>query len=114
MTSFAFIIAFELFTSLIFFPYILGKACGKGNDKIKVNLLDKEEINERITNASEIKNVKGYDMQSRYCFQSLSVQWIKEFGRMDPWRESLLLHPQISIFWSIFIPLAIIGTISFL
>ena len=112
MTSFAFIIAFVLFTSLIFCPYILGKACGKGNDTIKVNLFDKEEINERITNASEIKNVKGYDMESRYCFQGLSIQWIKEFGRMDPAGASLFLHPQISIFWRIFIPLAIIGTIA--
>ena len=61
-TSGAFLIAFILFSALIFYPYILGKACGKDNDTIKVNLLDKEEINERITNTSEIKNVKNYDM----------------------------------------------------
>ena len=112
MTSFAFVIGFCLFTLLIFCPYILGKACGKDNDTIKVNLLDKEEINDRITNASEIKNVKNYDMQSKYCFPGISVEWIKEFGRTDPAGASLFLHPHISIFWRIFIPLSIIGTMA--
>ena len=112
MTTTAFLIAFGLFILLIFCPYILGKAYGKDNDTIKVNLLDKEEINNRITNASEIKNVKNYDMQSKYCFPGISVQWIKEFGRTDPAGASLFLHPHISIFWRIFIPLSIILTIA--
>ena len=112
MTSGAFIIAFGLFSLLIFYPYILRKACGKNNDTIKVNLLDKEEINNRIENASEIENVKSYDMQSKYCFPGISVQWIKEFGRIDPAGASLFLNPKISIFWKIFIPLGILGTIA--
>ena len=111
-TTVAFLSAFILFSALIFYPYILGKACGKGNDTIKVNLLDKEEINERITNTSEIKNVQNYDMNSKYCFTNISIQWIKEFGRTDPGGASLFLHPHIPLFWRIFIPLAIISTIA--
>ena len=58
MTSAAFIFAFSLFSLLIFCPYILGKACGKDNNTIKINLLDKEEINNGIANESEIENEK--------------------------------------------------------
>ena len=110
ITSIAGISAFCFFIALIFFPYILGKACGKDNDTIKVNLLDKPEINNRITNSSEIKNVRNYDMQSKYCMPSISISCIKEFGRTDPAGASLFLHPHIPLFWRIFIPLAIIGT----
>ena len=111
ITSISFVMAFALFSSLILFPYILGKACGK-NDTIKVNLLDKEEINNRITNASEIKNVKGYDMQSKYCMPHISIQWMKELGRTDPAGASLFLNPKIPLFWRIFIPLSILATIA--
>ena len=111
ITSISFCMAFVLFVSLIFCPYLLGKACGK-NDTIKVNLLDKEEINKRITNASEIKNVKNYDMESKYCMPSISIQWMKEFGRTDPAGASLFLNPKIPLFWRIFIPLAIVGTMA--
>ena len=110
-SSIAFLSALGIFTILIFYPYIRGKALGKGNNTIKVNLLD-EKGKERITNASEINNVKGYNIEARYCFQGLSIQWLKEFGRTDPEGASLFLHPQIHIFWRIFIPLAILGTIA--
>ena len=110
ITSIASISAFAFFISIIFFPYILGKACKKDNDTIKVNLLDKPDINNRITNASEIKNVKNYDMNSKYCMPSISISCLKEFGRTDPAGASLFLHPHIPIFWKIFIPLGIIGT----
>ena len=112
MTSIALLSAFGLFFILIFYPYIRGKALGKGNDTIKVNLLDDEKVKERITNVSEIRNVKGYNIESRYCFQNISIQWIKEFGRTDPNGASLFLHPHIPIFWRIFIPLAILCTIA--
>ena len=112
MTTTSFIIAFCLFILLIFCPYILGKAYGKDNDSIKDNLLDKKEINNRILNESEIKNVKNYDMHSKYCFPGISVRWIKEFGRTDPAGASLFLHPHIPILWRIFIPLSIILTIA--
>ena len=102
--------SFSVSASIIFFPYILGKACKKDNDTIKVNLLDKPDINNRITNASEIKNVKNYDMNSKYCMPSISISCLKEFGRTDPTGASLFLHPRIPIFWRIFIPLAITGT----
>ena len=110
ITSIAFICAFGFFITLILFPYILGKACDKNNDTIKVNLLDKPEINNRISNVSEIKNVRNYDMNSQYCMPNISISCLKEFGRTDPAGASLFLHPHISIFWKIFIPLAIIGT----
>ena len=113
ITSFAFISALALFFILIVYPYIFGKACKKNTETIKVNLLDNnEESPNRITNASEIKDVKNYDMQSTYCFSSVSIKWLKEFGRTDPYGASLFLHPHIPIFWRIFIPLAIISTIS--
>ena len=114
ITSIAFISAFAIFTLLILYPYILGKACGKNNDTIKVNLLEEEdeEQNNRITNVSEMNNVKNYDMQSKYCINNFPIQWLKEFGRTDPAGASLFLHPHIPIFWRVFIPLAIIGTIA--
>ena len=71
ITSIAFICAFGFFITLILFPYILGKACDKNNDTIKVNLLDKPEINNRISNVSEIKNVRNYDMNSQYCMPNI-------------------------------------------
>ena len=110
MTSIAGVSALGLFSLLIFCPYILGKACGKDVNTIKVNLLDEEKVKENITNISEIKNVKSYDMQSKYCINSISIQWIKEFGRTDPDGASLFLHPKIPMFWRIFIPFAILIT----
>ena len=113
ITTLAALSALTLFTLLILFPYLFGKACGKGNDTIKVNLLEEdEETNNRITNVSEIKNVKNYDMESKYCINSISCKWLKEFGRTDPAGASLFLHPQIPLFWRIFIPLTIFGTIA--
>ena len=113
MTTLAALSALTLFTLLILFPYLFGKACGKGNDTIKVNLLEEdEETNNRISNLSEIKNVKNYDMESKYCINSISSKWLKEFGRTDPVGASLFLHPHIPLFWRIFIPLTIFGTIA--
>ena len=112
MTSLAGLSALGLFSLLIFCPYILGKACGKDVNTIKVNLLDDEKIKERISNISELKNVKNNDMQAKYCINSISIKWIKEFGRTDPDGASLFLHPQIPIFWRIFIPLAIFCTVA--
>jgi len=110
MTSIAGLSALGLFTLLIFCPYILGKACGKDVNTIKVNLLDDEEVEEKITNISELKNVKSYDIQSKYCINGISIKWIKEFGRTDPDGASLFLHPKIPLFWRIFIPFAILCT----
>jgi len=113
ITSIAFLSAFAIFTLLILYPYILGKACGKNNDTIKINLLEEnEEENNRITNVSEMNNVKNYDMQSKYCINNFPIQWLKEFGRTDPEGASLFLHPHIPVFWRVFIPLAIISTIA--
>ena len=113
MTSIAAISSFALFTLLILCPYILGKACEKDNDTNKVNLLEEnEETNNRITNVSEIKNVKNYDMQSKYCIKNIRWRWLKEFGRTDPEGASLFLHPHIPIFCRVFVPLTILGTIA--
>ena len=112
MTSLAVLSSLGLFSLLIFYPYILGKAYGKDVKTIKVNLLDNEKIKERISNITELNNVKSYDMQSKYCINSISIKWIKEFGRTDPDGASLFLHPQIPIFWRIFIPFAIFCTVA--
>ena len=112
MTTLAGLSALGLFSLLIFCPYILGKACGKDVNTIKVNLLGDEKVKEKISNISELKNVKSYDMQSKYCIQSISIKWIKEFGRTDPDGASLFLHPKIPIFWRIFIPFAIFCTVA--
>ena len=105
-TSCAFSAAFFVFLVLIFCPYILGKACKKDNSKI--NLQNTEEI----TRVSELKNEKNNDIHPVYCFQGISIQWIKEFGRTDPAGASLFLNPNIPIFWRIFIPLGIFSTIA--
>ena len=105
-TSCAFSAAFFVFLVLIFCPYILGKACNKNNAKI--NLQNIEEI-ERV---SELKNEKNSDIHPTYCFQGISIQWIKEFVRTDPAGSSLFLNPNIPIFWRIFIPLGIFSTIA--
>ena len=110
MTSIAGLSALGLFSLLIFCPYILGKACGKDVNTIKANLLDDEKVKEKITNKKKKKNVKNYDMQSKYCINSISIKWIKEFGRTDPDGASLFLHPKIPMFWRIFIPLSILFT----
>ena len=104
ITSIAFISAFCLFIILIFFPYILGKARKKENNK--------EQINNKIAIISESKDEKGYYIEPQYCMPSISIQCIKELGRTDPIGASLFLHPNIPLFWRIFIPLAIICTIA--
>ena len=100
ITSIAFISAFFLFIIIIFFPYILGKACKKDSNS-----------ENKITILSESKKEKGY-IEPQYCMPGISIQCIKEFGRIDPIGASLFLHPQISLFWKIFIPLAIVCTIA--
>ena len=113
ITSLAVVLSLTFFTLLIFYPYILGKACRKkDNDTIK--LLLKEEGNEKANeeaNNHEIKNDKDNDMQSKYCIKNMSLGWIKEFCRTDPIGASLFLHPKIHLFWRLFIPLSIFGTI---
>ena len=112
ITTAGFLSAFALFLAIIFYPYILAHACNKKKDPIKVNLLDNQEINERISNTSEIQNVKNYDMESQYCCSKIGINWIKEFGRTDPEGASLFLHPHVPIFWRIFIPCAILCSIA--
>ena len=105
----AFSAAFALFLMLIFFPYIFGNLGRKNPSKIE-EFLEGDEVNERIAN-SEIKNEKNL-IQPKYCFPGITVHWLKEFGRIDPSGASLFLHPQIPLFWRIFIPLGIFATIA--
>jgi len=90
ITSIAFVSAFCLFIILIFFPYILGKARKKENNK--------EQINNKIAIMSESKDEKGYYIEPQYCMPSISIQCIKELGRTDPIGASLFLHPNIPLF----------------
>ena len=113
MTSLAGFSAIGLFTLLILYPYILGKACGKSNNSTKIdNLLDDEKVNEKESYNSEIKNDENDDKEAKYCLPNISIKWIKEFGRTDPEGASLFLDPRIPVFWRILIPFAILGTIA--
>ena len=105
-TSCAFSASFFVFLVLIFCPYILGRACKKNNPRNNI------QNTEDITRVSELKNEKNREIHPTYCFQGISIQWIKEFGRTDPAGSSLFLNPNIPIFWRIFIPLGIISTIA--
>ena len=110
ITSIAFLSAFTLFILIILGPYIIGKACLKEKNEINENLINEE--NNRLTNVSELKNGKNIVIHPKYCFPGITIQWIKELGRIDPIGASLFLHPDISIFWRIFIPLAILSTVA--
>ena len=105
MTSIIGFSALGLFTLFIFFPYILGKACKKPKKEIKINLLQEENI-------AELKGMKNAPIEAHYCIDSINIQWIKEFGRTDPYGASLFLNPKVPLFFRIFIPLAILLTIA--
>ena len=105
MTSIIGFSALGLFTLFIFFPYILGKACKKPKKEIKINLLQEENI-------AELKGMKNALIEAHYCIDSINIQWIKEFGRTDPYGASLFLNPKVPLFFRIFIPLAILLTIA--
>ena len=109
MTTMASCSALGLFTLFIFCPYILGKACKKNKGE---KLVEEEENNERISNVSDLKDVKNAPIEAKYCIEGISIQWIKEFGRIDPYGASLFLDPRIPIFFRLFIPLAILLTIA--
>ena len=113
ITSLGGFIAFSIFILLIFYPYILGKACGKNSNSMKKDsLLNDEKEKEKESNDLEIKNVRNYDIEPQYCLPNISIKWIKEFGRTDPDGASLFLDARIPLFWRILIPLAILCTIA--
>ena len=105
MTSIMGFSALGIFSIFIFFPYILGKACKKEKKEIQINLLPEENI-------AELKGVKNAPIEAHYCINNIQVQWIKEFGRTDPYGASLFLDPRVPLFFRIFIPLAILLTIA--
>ena len=111
MTSIGSVSSLALFTIFIFFPYILGKACKKDKRDNTINLLE-EENNTRISIISDLKEIKQAPIEAKYCIDSISIQWIKEFGRIDPDGSSLFLNPRVPIFFRIFIPFAILGTMA--
>ena len=107
-TIIAFSAAFAIFIMLILFPYFLGNSCKKDSNKAE-ELIESNEANERI--ASDLKNGKNF-IEPKYCFPGITIGWLKEMGRIDASGASLFLHPQIPIFWRIFIPLGIFATIA--
>ena len=105
ITSLAVILAGVVFIALIFYPYILGRACKKDNQDIQENLIKQENI-------AEFKDVKNVPVEAKYCFENIKIQWIKELGRIDPQGASLFLNPRVPIFFRIFIPMAILFSIA--
>ena len=105
MTTIVSFSAVGIFTLLIFFPYILGKACKKDKKENQINMIQLESI-------AESKGVKNAPIEAHYCFDNIKIQWIKEFGRTDPYGASLFLNPKVPLFFRLFIPLAILLTIA--
>ena len=105
MTYIIVFLAVVIFILFIFFPYILGKACKKDRKDTKINLLQEENI-------AESKGVQNVPIEAHYCFDNINIQWIKEFGRTDPYGASLFLNPKVPLFFRIFIPLGILLNIA--
>ena len=84
ITSMVSISALVLFFLILFFPYLLGKSCKKNkNIENQISLIE-EENNNRIATVSEYKLGKEPLIEPKYCIDSIKINWIKEFGRIDP------------------------------
>ena len=97
-----------IFLMFIFSPYILCKAFKKKKEERTV---EENDINREATISSDI-NKDEKEPEPRYCIDSISIKWMKEFGRIDPEGASLFLDPRIPLFFRIFLPLAILLTIA--
>ena len=137
-TSIAFGSAAFLFFSIIFYPYILGKAWQKpkeeqqekdeGNKDKKEresttsqNIKEPENDNESANNLSlNPSPVEGFinalppSDKEQQLKPSVSKRrtpsLLTQFFLFDPTSASLFLHPQLPLFSRLFIPLAILGT----
>jgi hypothetical protein len=105
-TSIAVITALVIFFIIIFNPYI--------KDRKKLQKQHESQLNSvRLSDTSEDNSIRLSEplniIGAKYisCFGCL-----KEFGRTDPDGASLFLNPNISIFWRIFIPFAILINIT--
>lgn len=96
-----------IFLILIFSPYILRKAFKKKKEE---RIIRENDINREASISSSDYIEK--DTEARYCIESISIKWMKEFFRIDPEGASLFLDPRIHLFFRIFIPLAILLTIA--
>ena len=106
LTSIAVITALVIFFIIIFNPYI--------KDRKKLQKQHESQLNSvRLSDTSEDNSIRLSEplniIGAKYisCFGCL-----KEFGRTDPDGASLFLNPNISIFWRIFIPFAILINIT--
>ncbi len=102
MTTFAIVGAFMLFFIIIFFPYIIGNGCKKIVEQV------------RLPSQNEIEDISNISRPSTasYACSCVISDWLKEFGRTDSEGASLFLNPNISLFWRLFIPIAILLNIS--
>ena len=91
-----------IFLMFIFSPYILCKAFKKKKEE---RMVEENDINREATISSDI-NKDEKEPEPRYCIDSISIKWMKEFGRIDPEGASLFLDPRIPLFFRIFLPLA--------
>ena len=95
------------FFMFIFSPYILCKALKKKKEE---RIIEENDINREPTISSESKDDRAPD--PKYCIDSISIKWLKEFGRIDPEGASLFLNPKIPLFFRICLPLAIFLTLA--
>ena len=72
-----------VFLLFIFSPYILGKACQKGNKENKEKMIMEENDENKIGMLSDLKDVKDSQPEAKYCIEKIKIKWMKEFGRID-------------------------------
>jgi hypothetical protein len=106
ITSIGLITGLIIFFIIIFNPYIKDRKKLQKQHESQLNSVRLSETSEdNSIRLSEPLNIIGAKYIS--CFSCL-----KEFGRTDPNGASLFLNPNISIFWRIFIPFAILINIT--
>ena len=106
ITSIGLITGLIIFFIIIFNPYIKDRKKLQKQHESQLNSVRLSETSEdNSIRLSEPLNIIGAKYIS--CFSCL-----KEFGRTDPDGASLFLNPNISIFWRIFIPFAILINIT--
>ena len=72
-------------------------------------MIEENDINKERTILSNY-NKDEKNTEAKYCIENISINWMKELGRIDPEGASLFLDKRIPLFFRIFLPLAILLT----